>query len=46
MTIGSILELALFGIGGLAAVATIFGFLKNVRGGHKGRYKTSWFEEH
>jgi hypothetical protein len=46
MSIGSVLELLLLGIGSLAVLATIIGFLKNVRGGHKGKYQTSWFEEH
>ncbi|MBS1902728.1 MAG: hypothetical protein JSS75_03405 [Bacteroidetes bacterium] len=46
MTAGSILELVVFAIGGLALVVTILGFLKNVRGGRKGKYQTSWFEQH
>ncbi len=46
MTIRGILELVLLAIGAMAALMTIFGFLKNVRPGRKGKYQTSWFEGH
>ncbi len=46
MTFGGIAELVVLGIGCLAVVMTVLGFLKNVRPGRKGKYQTSWFERH
>lgn len=46
MTIGSFLELGVLALGSVIVMAMLLSVAKNVRGGHKGKYRTSWFEEH